>query len=255
MMLEIENRIIDFYEGNLSETAAADLLRQVAESKEVALVFEDYGKVYHDLDQQAFIAPSQKLRANFDQLLLEEQQKAKGQSASRRVGMWPIKRVLAYAASVLLLVSLGLAIGFNLSKNTLNAELLALRAEMQELLKDESTSMRIKAVGLTYYQEKPDEQIVAALIETMNEDDSQNVRLAAVNALGRFAHEEDVKTALIEALQSQKNSFLQIKLINILSEIKTKQAIPSFDRLIENEETLQVVKSEAEKGKARILSI
>lgn len=55
----------------------------------------------------------------------------------------------------------------------------------------QSASQRMVGVSVAYELKTADDQIVNVLVRTMNEDPNTNVRLAALEALGKF-NEEDI---------------------------------------------------------------
>ena len=79
----------------------------------------------------------------------------------------------------------------------------------------------------------------------MNDDESVNVRLAAVQALAKFSDEPGVTAALIHALEHQKEPLVQIALINLMVELKEKEAIEELEQIITDEESIETVKNEA----------
>ena len=120
---------------------------------------------------------------------------------------------------------------------------------MMQLLKDEtSTSGRIKAVNYSYQMPDTDHRIVETLIQTMNEDKSTNVRLAAVEALFRFSNDPRVRMALCESLRTQKDPIIQISIIDHLVKIKEEKAVKFFEELIQDTETIDHVKDQAQLG-------
>ena len=87
-----------------------------------------------------------------------------------------------------------------------------------------------------------------ALIETMNTDDNANVRLAAVDALSEFADEDKVRKALINGLATQDKAVVQIALINLMVRLKENRAIEPLKKIIEDDNSIEVVKDEAHFG-------
>ena len=90
-----------------------------------------------------------------------------------------------------------------------------------------------------------DHEIIAVLVKTMIYDENEKVRLTAINALERFAHETEVKKALIKALENSEEPFFQIKIINILSSIKEKNSLPALNRIIDDKASQGYVRKEA----------
>ena len=86
------------------------------------------------------------------------------------------------------------------------------------------------------------------LIYAMNEDPNTNVRIAALEALGKFRNQPDVRKALIASLRTQKDPLVQIALIRLMVEMKEKGITEELERISTDEETLPAVKDEAHAG-------
>lgn len=123
--------------------------------------------------------------------------------------------------------------------------LFELKKGMNELIENESSFKRIKAVNMSRSINEMDDEIIAVLVKTMIYDENEKVRLTAVNALERFANETAVKKALIKALENSEEPFFQIKIINILSSIKEESSIPALNRIIDDKASKGYLREEA----------
>ena len=127
------------------------------------------------------------------------------------------------AAAALLLVGVALGRGWGLVGSG-NAELKALRAEMQSvsrvvaisLLQHPSAGERIRAAQLSVTAENGDE-VVTALLEAL-EDVNVNVRLAAVDALRPRVEAEGLGQGLIQRLAAQTSPLVQYEISGLLIE-------------------------------------
>lgn len=252
---EIEEKIIAYFEESLNDSEKQSLLNSIQNAPEAKEIFETYQVIYEDFDTDLVAMPSTDFKNNFYKKL-EQQEKTAQHKASKRPSLSFI-RVLKYAASILLLVAFGTLIGLNWSKNQqisiLNKDVLALKSEMTNLLKNESTAVRIKAISMSDELTHSNQDILEVLIQTMNGDASENVRLAAINALEKFADEKMVRTALFEALKHQKDDFIQIKIIHILANLKDENALPHLNDIIEDKDASKFLKREATVGKEIIM--
>lgn len=117
---------------------------------------------------------------------------------------------------------------------------------MLSLMENQSASKRI--LGVNYIDEinKPDDAIVLALTERMLHDENINVRLTAVEALGRFSSSKSVKDAFITALGTEEDPAIQITIIHILVKIQEKEVVNPMRKLLKKEETQPFVKQEIE---------
>lgn len=145
--------------------------------------------------------------------------------------------------------------------NVLN-EIGNLKKEMQEtkdllilsMLKRESASDRIQAVNYSYDLQQPDEQVLKALIYTLDYDRNVNVRIAAADAIGRFGNNANVRDALVKSLLKQQEPTLQISIIDILTKFNERRALPALRLLAEDGGTSDFVRQKAEES-TRMLSL
>jgi hypothetical protein len=162
-------------------------------------------------------------------------------------------------AAAIAFVVIGFVGGKMINQN--NSEMQALQQELQEtkelvllsMMKQESASQRIKGVMASYDLEQGDEEIVNALINTMNNDDNINVRIASVEALGRFSEDENVKKALIDALSTQEFPAVQIRLIDLLVEMGDQRALDPLQQVATDEGIIQTVRDQAQMGVFKLM--
>ncbi len=187
---------------------------------------------------------------------IEQQEKAQQNRRNRFSGLyWSF----GIAASVVLMV-FGFWLGGQYPNRQSGAgaasEVLALRQEVQEMKElllathqhSTSASDRILAVSQEFETERPDDDILQALISTLNTDPNVNVRQAACESLFRFRNEPQVRQALIASLKIQKDPNLQITLIDMLVQMKEKRAVPEMNRLIQDRQALDIVRLKAQEG-------
>jgi HEAT repeat protein len=93
-----------------------------------------------------------------------------------------------------------------------------------------------------------DDDIVAALIHTMNTDPNTNVRLAALDALAKFNQDPVVRAALIDALAKQKDPMVQITLIQLMVQMKERKVVKDLERIVDDAGVIKAVKDEAYTG-------
>ena len=117
---------------------------------------------------------------------------------------------------------------------------------MFTMLRDESSSDRIKAVSFADEFENADKNVIEVLVKTLNNDKNVNVRMAAAYALSKFAGEPAVCDSLVSSLSLQTDPILQVTLINILAERKAKGALRPIQEIISNKSTLKEVRAVAE---------
>ncbi|MCB0689214.1 MAG: hypothetical protein KDC53_21900, partial [Saprospiraceae bacterium] len=130
----------------------------------------------------------------------------------------------SFAASVILLLGFFGGYMFNKHKNSdqsdLTFELNKLKEEVViSKLDNQSTSARLQAVGLTQEMSEVSIKITNALLFTINNDPSDNVRIASIEALIPFGKLEEVRSGLINAIPQQKSPLVLISLAEALQKI------------------------------------
>lgn len=150
-----------------------------------------------------------------------------------------------------------LLLGFWLGKsaNGNEEQIAALQNQVEELkevtltsaLRTHTASERILAVNqIEESSATSSDRLIQTLIETVNTDESSNVRYEAVQALEKFADNKLVRTELVNSLEIQEDPLIQIALIRILVDAKEKSAVESLKRMIESEQVIPEVKQQAE---------
>lgn len=100
---------------------------------------------------------------------------------------------------------------------TLRQEVRGLREVVAlSLLEQQSASERLRGIRYTAALEQPDEDVIAALTRTLRSDGSVDVRLAAADALRRYARLEPVKRAARELLMNDDSPLVQVAGIDLL---------------------------------------
>lgn len=250
---KLEGLLIDFIDGRLTESERKEV-KELLANDDVRVLYEQLKQVTSAMDRSSQIVPTTRLERSFRQMLKEE---IAEQHAPKQKQVFFNPTVLRAAAAVLL-VAAGIAIGNYVNEhNHQKAELARIAAENLRLKKDmlammddqTSASQRMKGVNnvaLTYRQ--ADDEVVSALVKTMNEDKNTNVRLAALDALSKFHQEPNVRKALISSLSKQDDPIVQIALIQLMVKMKEKGVVKDLNRIIEDNNTIKPVKDEAYSG-------
>ena len=256
MREELQDLLIDYLSGELDDRQMTVVSRELQKSEELRRQLETLRNLHQQIQDLPMVSPGPGLQKKFDKLL--EQEKAKPATTVRnlysRQWFW-----VGIAASIVLL--LGIFIGQNLTYRSLHQQQMqAMQDELQEtkfrmaqLMQNQSTFGRIKAVSLTYEIPEVDSEILLNLEKLLNTDESANVRLAALEALQQLANRPHARKILVDALPRQHQPVVQIALINALVELKDPTAIPNLEDLIADPGTLDKVRDEALLGKFKIM--
>lgn len=247
----LETLLIDYIDGRLTPEEKLQVEQELVNNKEAYILYEQLKEVIHRMDRSSKLEPTSKLKSSFDKLIEEEIRSAK---KSKTIFFRPAFYRVAAAVA---LVVLGGGIGYWISKyERQQQELADIRKEMQAtktmmmtmLDNHQSASQRVLGATVALKMDRPDDEIIQALANAMNEDSNTNVRLAALDALSKFNKEQNVRKLLIASLTTQKDPIVQIALIRILVEIRAQGTVKELQRITNDEETLKEVKDEAHAG-------
>lgn len=248
-MDKLESMLIDYIDGQLSENDRLKVEEILREDKDAKKLYDQLQVVMTAMHDVRELEPSSKMAMQFDALLEEEINKNKTK-------VIPLTWFYRVAAAVALIVISG-GIGYWISQQQKHEdELIAVKREleltkqlvMSQLNNEQSASQRILGVQAAYTVEEADNDIVNVLVKVMNEDPNSNVRLAAIEALGKLSENESVRKALIASLSVQHDPVVQIALIQLMVQMKEKNAVKPLEQIIKDEKTLPSVKDEAYSG-------
>ena len=192
--------------------------------------------------------PSSALRARFYQKLNAT---ARGE---RKKSIWT-PRLFAQLAGAAVIFSVGIGVGhFAGESKAKPTELSQLQSQVEglrqtvalSLMDKQSASSRLEGVEWSSQVSKPDEELISALLTTLNQDQNINVRLASLDALEKFTADENVRKALEQSIPRQQSPLLQIALIDALVHIKDHSAAEEFKQLSGNDKVNAVVRQRAQ---------
>lgn len=214
-------------DGHLGTCAAC---REEADA--IDALWADMGSIEDDV-------PSERMRARFHAALAAYEDRARTSTMDRWLErVWPRRPVLQLATAAALLV-VGLVAGRALPTST-DREIAALREDVRTvgvvLLGHQSASERLR--GVEWAARAPaagDDRAVAALLDTLRNDPSVNVRLAAAEALRSRADRPDVAHALADALDAESAPLMQVTLARVLIESGADGAETALRRTLDRE--------------------
>jgi hypothetical protein len=252
---EWKRMLINYLDGESTADEKKIVEERLREDKESQRLLEQLKELNHRMGSSKPWQPSQALHESFHAAL---QQEISQQVPAKQLFMSPW--LYRAAAAVALLVVASVSVWWYQQQLGKEAELAALKLEMEStrrlvftlLENQESPTQRMMGVKASYQSEQKDDAIVSALIKVMNEDTNINVRMAAIEALGRFSHEPIVRSALIESLPTQTDPVVQIGLIQVLVQIKEKEVVKSLEKIVEDDKIIQSVKDEAHAGMMKL---
>lgn len=246
-----KDKLVAYLLGDLSDKEQQEMDRKVRQSPTMEQEVADLKMVLGLLDQQAELEPSAYSREQFHQFLEMEAkaQHVTNEGRASRLSWW------AAAAVALLVIGVGFGVIIQ-DNNRQQAQIHQLSAEVVEtrkllflaMLEDASASERIQAMNVSTSDFAPDQRIVNALIDRLQNDKNVNVRLKAAESLSGFVSSEGVTEAMIQALELEGSPEVQIMLIESLVNGQRTEAVPSLQRLIDREDVPEIVRDMAAHG-------
>ncbi|HWQ53542.1 MAG TPA: zf-HC2 domain-containing protein [Bryobacteraceae bacterium] len=247
---ELEPYIADYLSGTLAGARREAFEAHLAGCEACRAEAGELRRIWQELGLVKEPAPSRALRGRFYASLEAYRHGLENARQPQRQGWW-----LALAAAMLLA---GVAIGHFLTAGTSarRTELAELQGEVRNmrqmvtlaLLQQQSPSDRLRGVDWGARVDSPDAQVLSALMQTLDHDPNVNVRLAAVDALRKFASAGPVRSALDRSLPRQESPLVQIALIDLLVGLGERGAEPSIRALTVSEAVNPAVKQRAEWG-------
>jgi hypothetical protein len=159
--------------------------------------------------------------------------------------LWPRQPAWQMGISFALL-ALGVGVGYAIrpekalqQQPVAGAEVAQLRGEVSSmrqmvalsLMQQQSAGERLRGVSWAYRVESSDTEVLSALLSTVNNDPSVNVRMAAVESLHAFGASPVTRTAIVQSISKQSTPLVQIALIDLLVDLKVNDAAPELKKI------------------------
>ncbi len=263
----IRERAADWLRGDLSEKEREEFDRHLAECPACRKEIEELESLWGKMDMALDEEPGPELERKFDSMLEAYMNGYRAapvrEPAARGIKAFPgTWRPVFQAAAAIVLLALGVLFGRGMEHGKLkDMEVASLRQEMTQmremvtisLLTQSSAIDRLQGVSMSREYGPPDDRLLDALIKTMDTDSNVNVRMAAVDALGRYSDRERVRKALVDALGRQNSPLVQVSLIELLVEMRAPDAKNALQTLIDRKDSLEPVKERARAGLEKMI--
>ncbi len=255
---EMRGLIPQYLSGELSPSERKDFEAQLNTSAELRIEVEELRALWKDLGALPQEQPSEALRARFYQKLnavsRDRHRSWSGEFVWWKPGLQGLVRQAGLAAVIF---ALGLFVGRgNFGSHASNSEVKQLDTEVQSLrrtvalslLERQSAASRLEGITWTSRVQRPDQDLIDALLTTLNGDPNTNVRLAALDALEKFTNEDGVRKALVESIPRQDSPLVQIGLIDAVVHMRDSAAGPELQKLSHDAQANAAVRERAQWG-------
>jgi len=111
---------------------------------------------------------------------------------------------------------------------------------------NQANSTRLEAIyEIEDQNQKEDKKILDAFFKILKEDSNSNSKIAVIDVLLKFPDNPLVRDHLIDALGNEKEPLVQLKLIKSVAILREQRAKIPLQQIIENKESLPLVKGNA----------
>lgn len=231
---------------------------KLLEKEDFKRQFEEFKEVWQMMDGIRVPEPSQKMDDAFFSVLSKEIEKQKKNNSPFKGYLndllrWLMKPQLAYGLLFLVLVGGYLWNTRNGSSDfggstVVDSETEQVREKLVlTLLEQNSANKRLEGVSEANKIGKVDDQVINALLRTLNMDPNVNVRLAAIESLTNYVENPKVRQGLIQSIPNQESPIIQVTLANLMLALEEKKSIEPFKQLLEKPELDTTVKKKIEK--------
>ena len=241
--------LIAKYNASQASTSELKVVEQLIESGEIELTdLNDLTLLDDHILKIESPLPSVELDNRFYQMLAQEKKSVKSRFSWSTLFSWPeLLPKLALATITLLIGFLG---GYVLQSPSQKTEVSELTKEVSDLkemmmlslLEKESATDRLKAVSLTGEMDAST-KVTSALLQTLNNDNNVNVRLAALEALQPYVKDNHVREELIRSIGKQDSPLVQIALAELMAAIQEKSSVKELQKVLDDTKTPKGVKN------------
>jgi len=112
------------------------------------------------------------------------------------------------------------------------------------LLDMPSANKRIMAVNLAGMSKQPNQQILDALLTTLQQDSNVNVRLEALEVLASHANNPQVRQGLLQSIKQQQSPMVQIAMADLMRQLNETRAVEPLREMIEQQDLIEPVRTE-----------
>lgn len=237
-----EQLIAEYLAGELDIEGKKKLEVLIAEGKIDFVEFREVEEIHEGLNDLSVPKPTETMGERF-YTMLEEEKRSNSigfkQLLLDQLGRLIESLTLPRMAYALVLIFIGVFIGSWSDQN--GSEIDQLSQEMQSLkeimmvnmLEGSSATDRLKAVNISTELPNPDMEAVNALLFTLNNDPSVNVRVQTIEALKRWGDNERVRQGLVHSIATQESPIVLIELADAMTELELRSSAKEFEKVLE----------------------
>jgi hypothetical protein len=263
---EIGELLPDYLQGRLRADQAAEVekhLMECAACGEEAALWKKLALLPEEQPSPALESRFKAMLESYQEGRWEKTNLASEKSKARVPMLWGLVNWRQIPVAAVVWACLFLICGFLIGRQydrgpnadlqqklaTLEGELAATRQTVAlSMLQQQSASQRLEGVSWSTRLPEPDPKVMGALMHTVRFDNSVDVRLAALDALSRYADRPEVRRELVDVLQTTQSPMVQVALIDLLVDLHDKSAVPQFRKFQQDPNVNPTVKKRVDWG-------
>jgi anti-sigma factor RsiW len=263
---EIGELLPDYLQGRLSPDRAAEVekhLPECAACGEEASLWKKLAVLPEEQPSPALESRFKAMLESYQEGRWEKTNLAAEKSKTPFPILWGLGNWRQLPAAGIVWACLFLACGYFIGKHADHGADAAAQAQINEMrqelgatrqmvalsmLQQQSASQRLEGVSWSTRLPEPDPKVMGALMHTVRFDNNVDVRLAALDALGRYADRPEVRRDLVDVLQTTQSPMVQVALIDLLVDLHDKSAVPQFRKFQQDPNVNPTVKKRVDWG-------
>jgi hypothetical protein len=208
--------------------AACDACRKEAEAVE---------ELWNDMDAGGDHVPHERMRARFHAALAAYEQATTATALDRIVQYMGQRHPALQLGGAMAILVVGIILG-RVLPGQMDDDIVGLRQDIRAislaLLDHQSAAERLR--GVEWAQRMaPSSAALVALLDVARNDRNENVRLAAIEALGQRLDRPEVGAALVEVLMREQAPLMQVTLADVLLRSGVDGSVAAVETLVERE--------------------
>ncbi len=245
MNKKYEQLIAEYLSGELDAEGKSRVEELIATGEIDFMEFRELETIYEELGAIPAPKPATKGHERFYKMLEEAKQakrKTWFQFITEHIKSLRSELTMPRLAYAVILMVIGGFIGSQLTNDRTDIEQLSLEMQtmkelmMVNMLEGSSAADRLKAVNISTELPSVDTEAIHALLFTLNNDPSVNVRVQAIEALKRWGDNERVREGLVRAITKQESPIVIIELADAMIELELRNGAVEFERLLQERE-------------------
>lgn len=254
-------KMMDYINGELPENEKQAFEERLASDANFRAAYEEEKALWNLMGKIEAPVADERIKSRFMDTLQVYKEAAVPRPGflSRLQELWSFQPQLKMAYALLLLCT-GLGTGLYINKKN-PAEMARMSSEISEmkqmmvlsLIENPSATERIRAVSLTNEIRNVDDQVIEALLSTLNHDPNDNVRLMTLEALTELADNPKVREGLVQSIVSQTSPIMQSAMADVMLKLQEKKSVKPLKKMLDRDDLNSTVKDKLEQTIQEIL--